>query len=215
MRESGSERRVEGAHRPAGLGLGTGHDHVQTGMAGTQPQQLGPGEARGPDNPDPYRHSARLYVYPNKHANWFPDGNDTAGNRGYCYFSLTLIVFHSMIDPDVVTVLRAVPRFAERYLDLVEEADGDPSTPVAFAELAAFAAALAGNIEADRLVLGDLLEAVEAVATSSPEAEAHVGWAFLDSLAPEETERLAPWLGPNTRALGDLVEAGPDDVDSG
>lgn len=88
-----------------------------------------------------------------------------------------------MIDPDVVTVLRAVPQFAERYLDLVEEADGDPGAAAAFAELAEFAAGLATGVDRRRRILGHLLAAVEEVAASSPEAEAHVGWAFLDSLS--------------------------------
>ena len=118
----------------------------------------------------------------------------------------------SMIDPDVVTVLRAVPQFAERYLDLVEAADGDPGAPAAFSELADFAAGLAAAIDRRRVLLEHLFGALEDVAAGSPEAEALVGWAFLDSLSPEESRSLAPWLGPSTRALAELIEPGPEDA---
>jgi len=116
-----------------------------------------------------------------------------------------------MIDPDVVTVLRAVPQFAERYLDLVEAADGDPGAPAAFSELADFASELAERVDRHRSTLERLLRAVEEVAATSPEAESHVGWAFLDSLSPEEVRRLSPWLGPCTRSLAEHLESGPDD----
>ena len=115
-----------------------------------------------------------------------------------------------MIDPDVVRILRAVPEFAERYLDLLEHADGDPGAAAAFAELADFASELATGVDRHRLVLGQLMAAVEEVAASSRRAEEHIGWAFLDSLSPDETARLRPWLGPSTRSLADLLESGSD-----
>jgi hypothetical protein len=121
------------------------------------------------------------------------------------------ISFHilsPMIDPDIVTVLRAVPEFAERYLDLVEAADGDPGAAVAFTELADFAADLADEMGRRRPTLERCLAAVEEVAASSPEARQHVGWAFLDSLSPEEARGLAPMMGPCTRALLDEIDLG-------
>jgi hypothetical protein len=115
------------------------------------------------------------------------------------------------IDPDVLVVLRCVPEFAACYLDLVEDGDGDPGAPAAFSELAGFAAGLAADIGAHVQVLHRLLGAVEEIAASSPDARARIGWAFLDSLSPEETASLSPWLGPCTRALADGLEQGPGD----
>jgi len=113
------------------------------------------------------------------------------------------------LDPAVVTVLRAVPEFADRYLDLVEDADGDPGSPAAFAELAEFVAALAAELDQRRPVLERCLRAVEEVAAISPDATELVGWAFLDTLSPEEVAGLRPWLGHRTRALLDGLD-GPD-----
>jgi hypothetical protein len=110
-------------------------------------------------------------------------------------------IFSCVIDPDVVTLLRSVPEFSDRYLALVEAADGDPGAPAAFAELAEFVAALASELRVPRLVLDRCLCALETVAATSPEAEALVGWAFLDSLSPDETGALRPMFGPATRAL--------------
>jgi hypothetical protein len=123
--------------------------------------------------------------------------------HGYSYLFI-------MIDPDIVTVLRAVPEFAERYLDLVEAADGDPGAPVAFTELADFAAGLASEMAGRAPVLERCLRAVEEIAGSSPEAQEHIGWAFLDSLSPDEVRALLPWMGPRTRALLDELESGPE-----
>jgi hypothetical protein len=123
------------------------------------------------------------------------------------------MIFHSLsctIDPDVVTVLRAVPEFAQRYLGLAEAADGDPGAPAAFTELADFAAGLAARMTVHVPLLERCLRAVEEIAATSPEAQEHIGWAFLDSLSPEEIRALLPWLGPHTRTLLDQLESGPE-----
>jgi hypothetical protein len=111
-----------------------------------------------------------------------------------------------MIDPEVVAVLEAAPQFAARYRTLLRQADADPGAAATFAELADFVAVLLAGIERHRPALVDCLTGVEAVATCSPDAEDLVGWAFLDSLPPEERHRLTPWLGPNTRRILAVIE---------
>jgi hypothetical protein len=125
-------------------------------------------------------------------------------------------MFHSLLimphDPIVAVVLRTVPEFSDRYLELVEAADGDPGLPAAMSELAEFVAELAGAVDRPRAVLERCLAAVEEVATTAPDPVELVGWAFLDSLTPEETARLRPWIGPRTMAiLGALDDDGIDD----
>lgn len=117
-----------------------------------------------------------------------------------------------MIDPETAVILSAVPEFRGRYLTLVEEADGDPGGPVAFEELAQFAAELAVQIERSRPVLARVLAGVEEVARASPgTAEELVGWAFLDSLSPDDLARLVPWLGPATRRVLDELDLSLDE----
>ncbi|MHB8328253.1 MAG: hypothetical protein ACYDD6_01255 [Acidimicrobiales bacterium] len=111
-----------------------------------------------------------------------------------------------MIDPDVAALLLAVPEFVDRYLVLVEQADGDPGAPAAFGELAEFAAGLAVEIERFRPVLERTMAAVESVAAGSEDAEELLGWAFFDSLSPDDLSRLDPWLGPHTRAVLDGLD---------
>ncbi|HUY63512.1 MAG TPA: hypothetical protein VMV14_03250 [Acidimicrobiales bacterium] len=115
-----------------------------------------------------------------------------------------------MIDPDVSRVLRAVPEFAERYLNLVDEADGDPGAAAAYCDLAEFAAELAGPLERHAPVLERLMGCIEAVARESEAAEELVAWSFLDALAPDDLRRLEPWMGPETRAVLDRAELAPE-----
>jgi len=115
-----------------------------------------------------------------------------------------------MIDDVVSELLEAVPEFADRFLELVADADDDPGTAAALTELAEYAAGLALDLERSRPVLVRCLEAVESAARRSDEAAELVAWAFLDSLAPADRARLAPWFGARTRALLDEVE-GPGD----
>ena len=75
------------------------------------------------------------------------------------------------MDGDVGLVLEAAPEFGDRYLELVEAADGDPGAAAAFVELAEFVAALVAHIERYRPVLERCLTGVERVAESSEDAE--------------------------------------------
>lgn len=115
-----------------------------------------------------------------------------------------------MIDNDVVVLLEAVPEFAERYLELVASADGDPGAAVALSELADYVGGLVAELERYRPVLDRCLGAVESVAASSDDSAELVAWAFLDSLAPDERRRMTDWFGPRTRALLEEVDPDPD-----
>lgn len=114
------------------------------------------------------------------------------------------------MEPEVEMVLRAVPEFVPQVLRLVASADGDPGGPAAFGELADYVAGLVSEIERSRPVLARAMAGVELVAASSEEAEELVGWAFLDSLSPDDLRRLDPWMGPATRRLLDALELPPD-----
>ncbi|HUO49437.1 MAG TPA: hypothetical protein VMU09_11415 [Acidimicrobiales bacterium] len=117
------------------------------------------------------------------------------------------------LDPAVLTLLRHVPEFADRYLQLVEDADGDPGSPAAFADLAEYVAELADRAGRGRSILERCLVAIEEVATSAPDAGALVGWAFLDSLSPEEAAALRPSMGPGTQRLLDRLDCDDEDED--
>jgi hypothetical protein len=113
------------------------------------------------------------------------------------------------VDRDVCTVLEAVPEFVDRYLELVEAADGDPGAPVTFTELADYVVDLVAEIENHRPSLVRCLDAVEKVAADSPDAEELVVWSFFDVLSPDDLVRLEPWLGPRTRGLLEDAERAP------
>jgi hypothetical protein len=115
----------------------------------------------------------------------------------------------SVIDPAIDRILEAAPEFVDRYLALVEAADGDPGAAAAFTELADFVADLVAGIERHRPALTRCLAGVESVAATSAEAQELVAWAFLDSLTPEDRRVLAPWLGPRTRSLLEEIDPGP------
>ncbi|MGH9028531.1 MAG: DUF7674 family protein [Acidimicrobiales bacterium] len=111
-----------------------------------------------------------------------------------------------MFDEETRVLLEFVPEFRDRYLELVEGADGDPGAAAAFNELAEFVSSIiAGPASADA-VLGRCFEALEAVACESEEAEELVGWVFLDSLSSEDLQRLRPWMGPRTLAVAESLQ---------
>ena len=110
--------------------------------------------------------------------------------------------------PAVTTLLSGVPEFGPAYLALVEAFDDDPGGPAVFTELADFVADRLVAIEAERPVLERALAAVESVAAAGGEADELVGYAFLDSLSPEDRRLIAPWLGPATRLLLEALDAG-------
>lgn len=111
-----------------------------------------------------------------------------------------------MAESEVSHVLEGTPEFLDRYLELVEWADGDPGAPAVFAELADYVAHLVAELERFRPTLERCLAAVEKVAEHSADAEELVIWSFFDNLSPDDVSRLEPWLGPRTRALLDEVD---------
>ncbi|HEY5252127.1 MAG TPA: hypothetical protein VIJ09_10710 [Acidimicrobiales bacterium] len=115
-----------------------------------------------------------------------------------------------MIDDEVVLVLDHAPEFTDRYLELVEAADGDPGAPATFVELADYVAGLATALEQFRPALVHCLDAIEKVAQSSENAEELVVWSFFENLSPDDLRRLDLWLGPHTRSLLDEADHSPD-----
>jgi hypothetical protein len=111
-------------------------------------------------------------------------------------------------DPAVAVLLEGVPEFGPSFLALVELFDDDPGGPAVFTELADFVAERLIAIEAERPVLERALAAVELVARAGGDAEELVGYAFLESLSPEDLRLITPWLGTATRSLLDDLDAG-------
>lgn len=107
---------------------------------------------------------------------------------------------------EVKVLLQAVPEFSQRYLGLVEEADGHPGSNEAFSELADFVAELASGLEQFRPLLVRCLSAIERVATASGDAEELVGWCFLDYLSLDTRRAVIPWLGPSTLSILETIE---------
>ena len=107
---------------------------------------------------------------------------------------------------EVAVLLRGVPEFAGRYLELVELADGIPGANEAFADLAEYVAELVTGLEQFRPVLSKCLSAIEEVATTSDDAEELVGWSFLDYLSIDARRALLPNLGPRTLSILEAIE---------
>jgi len=119
------------------------------------------------------------------------------------------ICFHiipGMIESEVALVLERAPDFGGRYLEMVDQADGDPGAAAAFVELADYVAGLAAGVERFRPALVRCLTAIECVAETSEIAEELVVWSFFDNLSPDDISRLDRWLGPRTRTLLDDAE---------
>jgi len=108
--------------------------------------------------------------------------------------------------PEVRVLLREVPEFAGRYVELVEAGDGHPGANEAFSELADYVAELASGLEQFRPLLARCLTVVERVATASEDAEELVGWCFLDYLSLDTRRAVLPWLGPNTLSILEEIE---------
>lgn len=111
-------------------------------------------------------------------------------------------------DPWVAALLRSVPELVPRYLSLVGSLDEEPGAPVVFTDLADFVAELLATIGREQPVLDRALATVEAVAAEGGGAAELVGYAFLDSLSPEDRRRVTPSLGPHARALADELDGG-------
>jgi hypothetical protein len=114
-----------------------------------------------------------------------------------------------MTEPEVAVILAATPGFVDRYLDLVEAADGDPGMAATLTELADYVAGLATEIGRLGPALAQCLAGVESVAAGSDDAAEVVAWAFLDSLSPDDRRGVVGWLGPRTRRLLRDVDAEP------
>jgi hypothetical protein len=108
---------------------------------------------------------------------------------------------------EVSALLQAVPEFVARYVELVEQADGDPGAEEAFSELAEYVSELARGLEEVRPLLARCLQAVEEVAGISDNAEELVGWSFLDYLSLDTRRAVLPWLGPRTLGILESIES--------
>jgi len=115
------------------------------------------------------------------------------------------------LEGEVEVVLAEVPGFRDRYLELVEAADGDPGAAVVFAELADYAARVAAEMARLRPALAGCLAAVERVAERSDAAEELVVWSFFDSLSPDGLRGVESFVGPRTRILLDDADRRGDD----
>jgi hypothetical protein len=112
-------------------------------------------------------------------------------------------------DPPVAVLLHQLPEFEATYIDLVTAFDDAPGGAAVFTELADFVSSRLTAIEADRPVLERALDAIEIVADGQDDESAElVGYAFLDSLSPDDRRRIRPWLGPRTRSLLDELDGG-------
>jgi hypothetical protein len=115
--------------------------------------------------------------------------------------------------PEVAALIKTVPEFVYRYLDLVEEADGVPGAEAVFAEYADFVSeAAAQTDEHTAATLARYADSIEAVAATSTDAEDLIGWSFLDYLSLEARQAILPLLGPSTLAILETVES-PDAAD--
>jgi hypothetical protein len=110
------------------------------------------------------------------------------------------------IDPVAVRVLLAVPELAPRYLALSEALDDDPGGVAVLSELADLVTECLGPLTEGAPVLERAFTVVESLAVSEPDPTELVGWAFLDSLSPDELAQSRPWLGPATRQLLDSLD---------
>lgn len=109
---------------------------------------------------------------------------------------------------EVTMLLDQVPEFGPAYLALVETFDDDPEGPTVFAELADFVSARLIAVETERPVLERTLAAIEEIVSNGGDVCELVGYAFLDSLSPEDRRLIVPWLGSNTRSLLDALDIG-------
>jgi hypothetical protein len=131
---------------------------------------------------------------------------DSAASDAFCAASDAGAQSEEVQSEEVRAVLQAVPEFSQRYLELVEEADGHPGSNEAFSELADFVAELASGLEQFRPLLVRCLSAIERVAAASDDAEELVGWCFLDYLSLDTRRAVIPWLGPSTLSILETIE---------
>jgi hypothetical protein len=112
------------------------------------------------------------------------------------------------MEPAVVVLLSALPELRHDFEMLARAADGDPGGAALFGELAETVADLAHDVDDHLRDLARYLAAVERVARTCVDAEELVGWAFLDSLSPQEIRILEPLLGAWTKSIVRHMEQG-------
>jgi hypothetical protein len=109
--------------------------------------------------------------------------------------------------PEVLELIRGVPAFVARYLDLIEQADGLPGSEVAFTEFADFVSELASLPNPGQPTgLAECMRTIEKVAATSEDAEDLIGWSFLDYLSLDARRAVLAVLGPVTRKILETVE---------
>jgi hypothetical protein len=90
--------------------------------------------------------------------------------------------------------------------------DDDPGEPVVLTELADFVTGHLMAAETEISTIRRITSVIESGLISLGDDDLGrelVGWAFLDSMAPEVRARLAPWLGPRSVSLLDSLELAP------
>jgi hypothetical protein len=115
-----------------------------------------------------------------------------------------------------VEVVRHLPEFVPRYMELAEAGDDDPGAAAVLLELADFAAARLRAVEAERSALARALGLVEALLDSlagDSIGTELVGYAFFDTFTVEDRRLLAANLGPRSLDLLESLEQVPSDPD--
>jgi hypothetical protein len=110
-------------------------------------------------------------------------------------------------------VVRDLPEFVPRYLELAAACDDDPGEPLVLAELAEFVATRLAVIGTEGSALSRALGLVEALvgARDGDETGAElVGYAFFDHFTVEDRRILTPRLGPRCLDLLESLETAPD-----
>jgi hypothetical protein len=114
--------------------------------------------------------------------------------------------------PLVLALLDQVPEFRSTYRTLVVAYDDDPGEPVVLTELADFVTDHLMAAESEISTIRRISSVIESGLISLGDDDLGrqlVGWAFLDSIAPEVRPRLAPWLGPQSVSLLDSLDMAP------
>ncbi|HEY5098367.1 MAG TPA: hypothetical protein VII46_09975 [Acidimicrobiales bacterium] len=114
--------------------------------------------------------------------------------------------------PLVLALLDQVPEFRPTYRTLVVAYDDDPGEPVVLTELADFVTGHLMAEETEISTIRRIASVIESGLISLGDDDLGrelVGWAFLDSMAPEVRARLAPWLGPRSVSLLESLALAP------
>lgn len=110
-------------------------------------------------------------------------------------------------------VVRLVPEFLPRYLDLAAVGDDDPGAQVVLMELAQFVADRLAVIDRETSVVTRALDLVETHLAGGGDDEILgevEALAFFDSFTLEERCRLTPRLGPCSTELLESLDLPPD-----